>query len=76
MSDFILGQHEAAIRELLDRTERIEAGMTSIQQTLAEQRGEKRVALYVAGAVGALVMSVLAFAVKLIGSVIHSRLAG
>ena len=54
MSDFTLGQHDAAIKLLLDRTEQMERDIGDIKAILSERRGERRVGYYVASALGAI----------------------
>jgi len=74
MSEFILGQHENAIRTLLERTERISDDVNEIKTLLAERRGERRVALWVAGVVGAVASTLFGAALKLVTGVL--RLGG
>lgn len=51
--DFTLGQHEADIRTLLDRTDRIEIAVNSINATLSERNGERRTLIRVGALAGA-----------------------
>jgi len=69
MSDFTLGQHDAQLRALEDRSERIEASVSgmhskidSVITTLAERRGERKtiaVLATLAGGLGSVVITVL-----------------
>jgi hypothetical protein len=56
---FKLGQHEADIQTLKETVGRIELAVNDIQQSLAEQRGERRVALWLVGMGGGALGSIL-----------------
>ena len=69
MSDFTLGQHDAQLRALEDRSERIEASVSgmhskidSVILTLAERRGERKTIAMLAvpaGAIASIIVTVL-----------------
>ena len=51
----MLGEHERAIQDIDARTLRIETAVIEIRQQLAEKRGERRVAIWLAGVAGGLI---------------------
>jgi hypothetical protein len=61
--NFTLGQHEALIQRLVDGQDRIIERLTSIETSLAEKRGERRMAVgffgIASGAFGAALVSVV-----------------
>lgn len=62
MSDtFTLGQHDAAIKTLLEGQKSMSIDIGTIKDILAEQRGERRFIAVVWGAVSGGVMSFLGF---------------
>lgn len=73
MSEFKLGEHEQAIQTLLEGQERLEQAVLEIKLLLAEKRGERRVALWMAGVVGSLAASLVAIIIDVAGRVLkHS----
>lgn len=66
MSDlnFKVGEHEGLIQTLVDSMGRIEGRLASIEQTLAEKKGERRVALWALGTLSGAVGAFLTAAIK------------
>lgn len=44
--DFRLGEHDALIAQLLRRMDAVQTSLDAINQTLAEQRGERKAAMW------------------------------
>lgn len=61
-TDFTLGEHNAAIRQLLDDQRQMRDDLAGIHSILAERRGERRAALWFVSVVSAVLGAVLTFA--------------
>lgn len=59
MSDFRLGQHEAHIATLLERTARMETDIADIKVMMTERRVERRMALRMGALAGTAVSAVV-----------------
>jgi hypothetical protein len=70
VNQFTLGQHEANIRALMEGMEQVQGDLAEIKELLAERRGERRVAFWLAGGAGAIGSAVLAL-VKLVVAGLH-----
>lgn len=70
MSEFKLGEHEQAIQTLLEGFQRLEKSVLEIKILLAEKRGERRAALWMAGVVGSLAASLVAVLIDVAGRII------
>lgn len=57
--DFRLGENSAAIRLMLASQDRMEADIAEIKDTLSMHKGERRIAVWGAGALGSALMFVL-----------------
>ncbi|HEX7019006.1 MAG TPA: hypothetical protein VF159_03280 [Gemmatimonadaceae bacterium] len=69
MNDFTLGQHEQAINQLSSDVKEIKATVLRIELALAEKRGERRVALWLASAAGTAAAAAVSLLFKLAGAV-------
>ncbi len=61
---FDLGRHEALIERLSGDVADVKASLGRIETTLAEKRGERRMAMYLAGTVGGGVAALLGVAAR------------
>lgn len=68
MSEFKLGEHEQAIRQLAEDMATVKTDVAEIKMMLAEKRGERRIALWAAGAAGSIAATVISLALKLMGA--------
>lgn len=66
MSDFTLGKHEQAIQTLLTGQEQMQRDLGEIRDILAERRGERRVGLWLVGAVGTAVSLLVSIGIQVI----------
>lgn len=66
-NEFVLGEHNAAIEQLLQNQQIIQRDIGEIRQILAERRGERRVALWVASAGGAILVFLVRFVAGYLG---------
>jgi hypothetical protein len=72
MSDFRLGEHSEAIRSLqLDVTD-IKETVLRIELSLAEKKGERRVALWAAGVAGTAAAALVSLGVELVKWLRHA----
>lgn len=64
---FDLGRHEAQIEQLANDMVEVKGDVSWIKQHLAEKKGERRVAVWAAGFIGAGVMPALGFIARKLG---------
>lgn len=64
MSEFKLGEHEQAIRQLADDMATVKTDVGEIKEMLAEQRGARRVAVWAAGAAGSVAATAITFLMR------------
>lgn len=62
---FNLGRHEALIQQIADTQTTVVLRLTNIEHLLAEKRGERRVAIWVASSVGGLIGTAATLLAKL-----------
>lgn len=62
---FNLGRHEALIERLVESQTELITRITSIEHILAEKRGERRIALWVASSAGGAIGGLTALLTKL-----------
>lgn len=62
--DFTLGEHNAAIRQLLRDQRQMREDLAEIRVILAERRGERRATLWFVSTTGALIGAAVAFTVR------------
>ena len=61
---FLLGQHEALLQQMVKGQSEIFDRLGSIEQTLAERRGERRAGTFVWGSLSGVVGSAVVFVTK------------
>jgi hypothetical protein len=64
---FDLGRHDALIEQLVKGQEAMQKDIEWIKTRMAEQRGERRVALWAASAGGGLLVTISGFVAKKLG---------
>lgn len=57
--EFKVGGHDQAIKMILESQARMETSIAEIRDAISEQKGERRVAVWVAGAAGSAFMVLL-----------------
>lgn len=65
--DFRLGRNDQAITMMLASQARMELDIARIMSSLAERRGERRTAIWAAGAVGSIAMFLLSIIARKLG---------